>query len=116
MSPVLFPPNVVLPIWPRSSSLFLKRTQPSVTHLCYPPVYIFYLAVKLTTTLACLFGLRTELITCFPVHKNAGFIIVGGGRLISSFASVNHERINVNSCLVKKVSLEVSKKLVVKKS
>ena len=34
-------------------------------------------------TLANRLGLKTELITCFPVQRQAGFIIVGGGRLIS---------------------------------
>lgn len=54
--------------------------------------------------------------TCLPVHKKAGLKIVGGGKLMSSFASVNHERIVVNSCLVKKTSLLVRRKEVVRKS
>jgi hypothetical protein len=67
-------------------------------------------------TLAILFGLKTELITCFPVQRHAGFMIVGGGKFISSSASQNHEMILVNSSLFKKMSLDVSKKEVVRKS
>ncbi len=63
-----------------------------------------------------LFGLKIVLITCFPVHKHAGFKIVGGGKLMSSSASQNHESIFVNSSLFKKISLEVKRKEVVKKS
>jgi hypothetical protein len=37
-----------------------------------------------------------ELKTCFPVHKNVGFKIVGGGRLINSSASLNQDKIDVN--------------------
>lgn len=79
-------------------------------------MYIFSLAVKLTTTLAKRLGLRTELITCLPVHKKVGFKMVGGGRFINSLASVNQESIAVNYCLVKKTSLLVMRKEVVRKS
>jgi hypothetical protein len=67
-------------------------------------------------TLASLFGLKIELMTCFPVHKQTGLIIVGGGKLISSSASENQPRILTNSYLLRKMSLEVSKKEVVRKS
>jgi len=79
-------------------------------------VYIFYFVWKFTITLANRFGLKTELITCFPVQRHAGFIIVGGGKFISSSASQNQERIFVNYSLFRKMSLEVSRKDVVKKS
>ena len=58
----------------------------------------------------------SALITCFPVQRHTGFRIVGGGRLINSSASQNHERTFVNSYLLRKMSREVSKKEVVKKS
>lgn len=57
-----------------------------------------------------------ELITCFPVHKAAGFRMVGGGKEISSFASPNHDKICVNSVLLKNLSLLVMRKAVVRKS
>ena len=63
-----------------------------------------------------LLGLKIELMTCFPVHKHAGFNIVGGGKLISSSASQNQEIIFVNSSLFKNISLELKRKEVVKKS
>jgi hypothetical protein len=42
--------------------------------------------------------------------------MVGGGRLINSLASVNHDKIAVNYSLVKKTSLFVIRKEVVRKS
>lgn len=67
-------------------------------------------------TRAYLFGLKIELMTCFPVQRQIGLIIVGGGKFINSSASQNQEIILVNSSLFKNISLEVNKKEVVKKS
>ncbi len=63
-----------------------------------------------------LFGLINALITCFPVQRHTGFKIVGGGRFINSSASQNHDRTFVNSYRFRKMSREVNKKDVVKKS
>ena len=67
-------------------------------------------------TLAYLFGLMIELITCFPVQRQTGFKIVGGGKLINSSASQNHDNILVNYSLFRNMSLDVRRKEVVKKS
>ena len=107
MSPVLFPPRVVLPICPNKSSLFLNKTKPSFKQVNSPYVYIFSLALKFTITREYLFGLSTELMTCLPVQRKVGLRMVGGGKFMSSLASVNQESISVNSCLVKKTSLDV---------
>jgi hypothetical protein len=45
-------------------------------------VYIFYFVFKFTIILDFLFGRISTDIICFPVQRVAGFIIVGGGRLI----------------------------------
>lgn len=70
----------------------------------------------MTIILVFLFGRKSEEITCFPVHKAVGFIIVGGGKFIIYEASAKYAKIYVNCCLVKKLSLLVIKNEVVKKS
>lgn len=87
MRPVLLPPSVLLPNCPDNSSLFLNITHPSFRHITSFFVYIFYFVLMFTIILAILLGLSKADITCFPVHKATGFIIVGGGKFMSYAAS-----------------------------